>query len=182
MIQDIPLQKIPIGLAISPTNFRPSPENNFTGQQQVASTDNNVFDEIPQLEEDWENGQFTDADTNLINRHNTHSESERIQKEYTEHLLDLTDNQYYSEEYPLNQLQYSILDPEYYGPPLRRSHTQPCDPAGYYPPPPDPVDIQCWHAHGRGKCAFLHGHRHFREKTCSVESKKARKRQQNFNQ
>ena len=63
-----------------------------------------------------ENGQFTDADTNLINRHNTHSESERIQKEYTEHLMDLTDNQYYSEEYPSNQLQYSILDPEYYGP------------------------------------------------------------------
>ena len=46
-----------------------SPEYNFTGQQQVTSTDNNVFDEIPQLE-DWENGQFTDSDTNLINRHN----------------------------------------------------------------------------------------------------------------
>ena len=54
------------------------PEDNFTGQQQVTSTDNNVFDEIPQLEEDWENGQFTGVDTNLINRHNTYSESERI--------------------------------------------------------------------------------------------------------
>ena len=53
------------------------PEDNFTGQQQVTSTDN-VFDEIPQLAEDWENGQFTDADTNLLNRHNTHAESERI--------------------------------------------------------------------------------------------------------
>ena len=31
-----------------------SPEDNFTGQQQVTSTDNNVFDEIPQLEEDCE--------------------------------------------------------------------------------------------------------------------------------
>ena len=50
------------------------PEDNFTAQQQVASTDNNVSDEIPQLEEDWENSQFPDADTNLINRHNTHSE------------------------------------------------------------------------------------------------------------
>ena len=30
------------------------------------------------LEEDWEDDQFTDADTNIINRHNTHSESERI--------------------------------------------------------------------------------------------------------
>ena len=72
---------------------------------------------------------------NIINRHDTHSESERIQKEYTEHLLYLTDNQYYSEEYPSNQLQYSIPDPDYYRPSPRRSHIQPCDPAGYYPPP-----------------------------------------------
>ena len=85
------------------------------GQQQVTSIDNNISNEIPPLE-DWENGQFSDADTNIIDRHNTHSESERIQKEYTEHLLDLTDNQYYSEEYPSNQLQYSIPDPDYYGP------------------------------------------------------------------
>ena len=68
------------------------PEDNFTEQQQVASTDNNVFNEIPQLEEDWENGQFTDADTNLINGHNTHSESERIQKEYTEHTCTIQKN------------------------------------------------------------------------------------------
>ena len=80
-----------------------SSEDNFTGQQ-VTSTEHNIFDKIPQLEEDWENGQFADADTNFINRHSTHSESERIQNEYTEHLLDLTDNQYYSEEYPSVQL------------------------------------------------------------------------------
>ena len=49
-----------------------SPENNFTGQKQVTSTDNNDFNEISQLEEDWENGHFADADTNLINRDNTH--------------------------------------------------------------------------------------------------------------
>ena len=110
-----------------------SPEDNFTGQQQVTSTDNNVFNEIPQLEKEWENSQFADADTNLINRHNTHSGSKRIQKEYTEHLLDLTHNQYYSEEYPLNQLLYSIPDLDYYGTLLRRSHTQSHDPAGYYP-------------------------------------------------
>ena len=39
---------------------------------------------------------------------------------------------------------------------MRRSHTQTPDPAGYYPPPPDPADVQCWHACGREKCAFLH--------------------------
>ena len=33
---------------------------------------------IPELQEDWDNAQFADADTNLITRHNTHSESDRI--------------------------------------------------------------------------------------------------------
>ena len=125
------------------------PEDNFTEQQKVTSTEHNLFNEIPQLEEeDWENGQFADADTNLINRHNMHSESERIWREYTEHLLDLTDNWYYSEEYPSAQLQYSIPDRDYYGPQPRRSNTQPCDHVGYYPPPEDPADVQHWHTCG----------------------------------
>ena len=53
-------------------------EDNFTGLQQVTTTDNNISNEIPPLEQDWENGQFTDTHKNIINRHNTHSESERI--------------------------------------------------------------------------------------------------------
>ena len=57
---------------------------------------------------------MVNTDTNLIDRHNTHSESERIRKEYTQHLLDLSDNQYYYEENPINQLQYSSPDPDYY--------------------------------------------------------------------
>ena len=106
----------------------------------------------------------------------------KFKKEYTGHLLDLTDNQYYSEEYPSVQLQYSILDPDYYRPQPRRSHTHTAshNPVGYYPPTPDPADFQHWHACGRGKHAYLHGHRLFREKTCSAESRKARKRQQKF--
>ena len=146
------------------------PADTSTEPQQATATKHNTFDEIPQLEEEkeWKNSQFADADTNLINGHNTHSESEKIQNEYTEHLLDLTDNQYYSEEYPSVQLQYSILDPDYYRPQPRRSHTHTNshNPEGYYPPPPDPADIQHWHAHGRGKCAYLHRHRLFGEKTC----------------
>ena len=175
LIEDIPIQKIPIGLTISPNKFQTirmkinSHDNNRSLQQTTVLKTR--FDEIPQLEEDWKNGQFTDADRNLINTPNTHSESERIPKEYTEHLLDLTDNQYYSEEYPSVQLQYSILDQEYYRPQLRRSHKQQQDTAGYYPPPPDPADIQHWHAHGRGKYAFLHRHRLFGEKTHSAESR-----------
>ena len=133
-------------------------------------------EEIPQLEEDWNNGQFANADMNLINRHNTHSESETIRKEYTQHLLDLSDNQYYYKENPINQLQYSNPDPDYYGTLSRRLHTQPHDPNGYYPPPPDPADVQCWYTCGRGKCSLLHGHRLFSEKTRSAESREARKR------
>ena len=151
-------------------------------QHQITSRHTIDSEDIPQVEEDWDNGQFADADTNLINRHNTHSESERIRKEYSKHLLDLSDNQYYSEENPINQLQYSSPDPDYYGTPSMRSQTQPCNSTGYYPPPPDPADVQCWYACGRGKCAFLHRHRLFGEKTQSAESRKARKRQQNHKQ
>ena len=157
----------------------PPPADTPTRPQQAATTEHNTFDEILQLEEeDWKNGQFAYADTNLINRHNTHSESEQVQKEYTEHLLDLTDSWYYSEEYPSAQLQYSIPDLDYYRPQSRRSntHTNSCNPAGYYPPPPDAADVQCWHACGRRKHACLHRHRLFGEKTHSAESRKARKR------
>ena len=97
LIQDIPIQKIPLGLAIPPQQIPDHPsDDSFTRQQQVPSIHNSISDEIPPLEEYWEKGQFTDADTDIINRHITHSESERIEKEYTEQLLDLTDNQYYS--------------------------------------------------------------------------------------
>ena len=151
-----------------------SPEDNFTRQHTPA--DDNIFEEIPQLEEDWENDQFADANENLINRHNTHSESDRIQHEYTEQLLALSDNQYYSEQHPSIHLQYSIQHPDYYMPQPRRSQQHQCDPVGYYPPELDPADVQHWNTCGRGNHAFLHGHRLFGEKNHSVESRKARKR------
>ena len=157
-------------------------QNHITEQSQITSGYGIDPDEIPQLEEDWDNGQFADADTNLINRHNTHCESERIRREYTQHLLDLSDNQPYNKENPINQLQYSSPDPDYYGTPTRLSQKEPHDPKGHYPPPPEPADAQCWHTHGRGKRALLHGHRLFGEKTQSAERRKARKRRQNCRQ
>ena len=150
-------------------------QNYTTEQCQITSGDSVESEEIPQLEKDWDNGQFADTDNNLINRHNTHSESERIRREYIQHLLDLSDNQYYYEENSINQLQYTSPDLDYYGTSSRRSQTQPHNPNGYYPPPPDPVDIQCWYAPGRGNCTLLHRHRIFGEKTQSAESRKARK-------
>ena len=53
-------------------------QNHTTEQNQVTPGYSIDSEEIPELEEDWDNGQFADADTNLIIRHNTHSESERI--------------------------------------------------------------------------------------------------------
>ena len=46
-------------------------------------------------------------------------------------MLDLSDNQYYEEETPIN---------DYYGPPTRQLQKAPHDPNGYYPPLPDPAD------------------------------------------
>ena len=140
-------------------------QNHTAEQHQITSGYSIDPEAIPQLEEDWNDVQFADTDRNLINRHNTHSESERIRREYTQHLLDLSDNQYYYEENPINQLQYSSQDPDDCGTLSRRSQTQPHNPNSYYPSPPDPADVQHWHAHGRGKCALLHGHRCFGEKT-----------------
>ena len=151
-----------MGMPISPSTFQTIHQYSTSQDTSSHTIDS---EEISQLEEDWDDGQFADVDTNLINRHNTHSESERIRKIYTQHLLDLSDNQYYYKENPINQLQYSSSDPDYYGTLSRRSHTQPSDPTGYYPPPPDPADIQHWHACGRGKCTLLHRHRLFGEKT-----------------
>ena len=136
-----------MGMTISPRTFK-------TKQNQITSGYNIDPEEIPELEEDWDNGQFVDTDTNLIIRCNTHSESERIRREYTQHLPDLSDNQYYHEENPINQLQYSRQDSGYYGTPTRQSQKTLCDPNGYYPPPPDPADVQCWHTCGRGKCTL----------------------------
>ena len=73
-------------------------QNNSATTDQGSTTYHNSTEEIPQLEEDdWENGQYADADTNLIDQHNTHTENKHIQKKYFEQLLNLTDNQYYSE-------------------------------------------------------------------------------------
>ena len=42
--------------------------------EQNTQTNHNFSEEIPQLEEDWENGQFDDADNNLLD-HNTQEEN-----------------------------------------------------------------------------------------------------------
>ena len=105
-------------------------QNHTTEQNQITPEYSVDSEEIPELEEDWDNGQFANANTNLITRHNTHSESERIRWDYTQQLLDLSDNQCHEEENPINQLQYSSSDPDYYRTPTRQSKKAPCDPNG----------------------------------------------------
>ena len=92
------------------------------------------------------------------------------------------ESQYYEEETSAHQLQYYSPDPDYYDSPTGKSQKQSHDPNGYYPPPSDPADVQCMYAQGRGKRALLHGHRLYGEKTRSAESRKARKRWQNYRQ
>ena len=49
-------------------------QNHTTEQNQINPEYSIDSEEIPELEEDWDNGQFADAETTLITRHNTHSE------------------------------------------------------------------------------------------------------------
>ena len=51
-------------------------QNNTTAQHQITMEYSTDSEEIPELEEDWDNGQFADAEPTLITHHNTHSESE----------------------------------------------------------------------------------------------------------
>ena len=128
-----------MGMIISPQVFKMLLQQHIETTQHHADTD-----EIPELE-DWDNGQFNDAESTLITHHNTHSESKQIRREYTQKLVDLMDNQYYEEESSAYQLQYSSPDPEYYNSPPKRSEKSPHNPNGYYLPPPDPADVQHWY-------------------------------------
>ena len=67
---------------------------NTTAPHQTATEYNADSEEIPELE-DWDNGQFADAESTLITHNNTHSKSKQIRQDYTQQLLDLRDNQYY---------------------------------------------------------------------------------------
>ena len=49
---------------------------NTTTAHQTTTKYNANSDKIPESEEDWDNGQFADAESTLITHHNTHSESE----------------------------------------------------------------------------------------------------------
>ena len=71
--------------------------------------------DIPELEDDeenWEEGQFADAD--LIDHHNTTEESDRICHEYSAHFEKVTEQGYSPYDITTPGLEYQIPEPEYY--------------------------------------------------------------------
>ena len=73
------------------------------------------LEDIPELEtdeENWEEGQFKDAD--LIACHNTTEESDRICPEYSAHFEKVTDQEYSPYHSATQGLEYQIPEPDYY--------------------------------------------------------------------
>ena len=73
------------------------------------------LEDIPELEDDeenWEEGQFVDAD--FLDHHNTTEESDRICCKYSVHFEKVTDQGYSSQNNRMPGLEYYIPEPEYY--------------------------------------------------------------------
>ena len=73
------------------------------------------LEDIPELEdeeENWEEGQFADAD--FIDHHNTTEESDRIHREYSAYFEKVTEQGYSPYHSTTPGLEYQIPEPEYY--------------------------------------------------------------------
>ena len=63
-------------------------------------------------EEDWEEGQFMDAD--FIDHHNTTEESDKIHREYSAHFEKVQDQEYNTYDTTTPGLEYQIPEQNYY--------------------------------------------------------------------
>ena len=136
--------------------------------------------ELEDDEENWEEGQFTDAD--FIDHHNTTEESDQIHRVYSAHFEKVADKGYSSHNSRMPGLQYQIPEPEYYNSDTRPKQYQRHQNLNVHlPPPPSTEDLHQWHGHGcsRAKHLELHSHRLYGEKTRSLESRIARKHKKN---
>ena len=116
--------------------------------------------EIPQLEANPEEEQFQDLQT-YLSHHNTYEESQCICREYRARLLELDDNRYYQE-----------IDSVYqtYGPLPAQDYI----PANQAPSPHRTTkELMQIFGKGRGQARReeLHGHRPFRARTRSLQSR-----------
>ena len=113
--------------ALSSNTNRPQPSSVFKDTDHPGYQDNvhtrpehpsdycPQLEDIPELEDDeenWEEGQFMDAD--LTDHHNTTEESDRIHHEYSAHFEKVTDQAYSPYHNTTQGLEYQIPKPEYY--------------------------------------------------------------------
>ena len=141
------------------------------------------MEDIPELkndEENWEEGQFANAD--FIDHHNTTEESDRICRYYSAHFEKVTEQGYSPYHSTTSGLEYQIPEPEYYNHDTQPKHYQRYqNPNVYLPPLPSTEDLCTWYGHGcgRAKDLELQSHRLYGEKTRSLESRIARKCKKN---
>lgn len=176
-----------------PTNTSFSQEDNIQqGPDQRPISQGNdqptsLEDQIPPLiddsevEEDWENGQFLDAEAD-------HTLRETIRNDYSASFLKespaLPEGHYHS---ATPQTIYVLPDAEYQQPRRRQytpreHHVYTGD--TYLPPTPSGADIRAWetgpYGRGRARRLELHKNRPFGEKTRSKEARIARKKKKNL--
>ena len=96
-------QQPPVQIPRVSSSTAQPPEQGYNRCQVQPSAEN--F-EIPELEENSEEEQFTNFDS-FMTHHNTHQASEHIRQEYFSHLQDLDNDQYYAEIDRVNFPQYA---------------------------------------------------------------------------
>ena len=93
----------------------PRYQDNTHSRAEHSSNYHPQLEDIPELEtdkENWEEGQFEDAD--LIDCHNTTEESDRICHKYSAHFEKVTEQEYSPYHGTTSGFEYQIPEPEYY--------------------------------------------------------------------
>ena len=106
-------------------------------REQYRNNHRSQLEDILELKgEDLEDGQFMDAD--LIDHHNTTTESDQICQEYSAHFEKSTDQEYNSQNNTTPGLDYFVPEPEYYNLDTRpKQYKTYQNPDVYLPPPPN---------------------------------------------
>ena len=88
----------------------------------------------------------------LIDHHNTMTESDQICQKYSAQFEKTTDQKYNSQNNTTSGLDYYIPEPEYYNLDTRPKQYKTYQNLNVYlPPPPDTDDLRRWHGRGRGR-------------------------------
>ena len=93
----------------------PGYQDNTHPRSEHPSDYHPQLEDIPELEtdeENWKEGQFVDAD--LIDRHNTIEESDRIHCEYSAHFEKVTEQEYSPYHSTTSGFEYQIPKPKQY--------------------------------------------------------------------